>query len=93
MTKKADNDDQIFMAMALSTTIQPLLAGQPQYVQGAALADLFSLWIAGHFVPGKPDETRDYRVSIVTNWVETVWKLVPASEKELLEKMEAQGHG
>jgi hypothetical protein len=42
----------------LVAQIKPLLAGKPPEVQSAALADLLSMWIAGHIAP----------VGRVTNW-------------------------
>ena len=32
--------------------IRPLLAGRAAQMQGAVLADLLAIWIAGHIVPG-----------------------------------------
>jgi hypothetical protein len=35
-------------SQALANRIKPLLAGHSPFVQGAALAELVSLWLAGH---------------------------------------------
>lgn len=92
MTSEADIQAHVLMTDALSSAIQPLLRGHPDYVQSAVLADLMSLWLAGHFVPGNPAATLTARKELLDRWLATVWRLVPASEKELLAKMEARGH-
>jgi hypothetical protein len=33
---------------SLSEQLKPVLAGKPPYVQGAALADMLAIWLAGH---------------------------------------------
>lgn len=82
---KAQRDVGTLKALALSSVIQPLLHGHPSYIQSAALADLVSLWLAGHIVPGNPEGTQRTREGLFDDWCETVWKLVPASEKEIKE--------
>ena len=63
-------------ALALSARISALLAGCGPLIQGAALADLVSLYLAGH----RPDE----REEVLEVFVETVRKLTPASEVQIL---------
>ena len=55
--------------------IKPVLAGQPPELQGAVLADLLSLFIAGH--------APQLREEILALHIETVRQLVPASEREI----------
>lgn len=92
MTSEADRHAYTLIAQALSGAIQPLLRGHPPFVQGAVLADLVSLWLAGHIMPGDPVATLKVRKEFLEDWLATVWSLVPASEEEILAKMEAQGH-
>ena len=35
--------------MRLVNAVKPLLAGEPPGIQGAVLAELLSLWLAGHY--------------------------------------------
>ena len=39
---------------ALVKAVMPLFRGRSVQLQGAALADLLSIWLAGHVVPGIP---------------------------------------
>jgi hypothetical protein len=76
---KAERDDSVVAtakrAEALSHAIRPLLQGQGADAQGAALADLVSMWIASHH-----PELRD---GVLRAWVDVVQKLIPESEKEI----------
>jgi hypothetical protein len=45
--------------------IKPLLAGYEPEVQGAVLADLLGLWLAGHQVAGDVDATRTMRAELL----------------------------
>jgi len=62
-------------AIALSERIRPLLAGHDGAVQGAALADLVSIYIAGH----PPDQRKE----MLELLMETVRELTPLSEKQI----------
>lgn len=66
-------EDEAFAleAFALASRVKPLLAGKHPAVQGAALAELLSLWLAGH-----PAEVRE---QLLENHIDTVRKLVPAN--------------
>lgn len=78
-------------ALHLSRIIAPTLYGEPSFVQGAVLADLMSLWIAGHHVPGDPAATDEARKLFVEDWLKAVWKLVPESEKQITEQEAKNG--
>jgi hypothetical protein len=54
---KRDADE----AMALVKKIRPLLAGKDPNVQGAVLADLLAMWLAGHVQLGDPEATKRIR--------------------------------
>jgi hypothetical protein len=45
--------------------IWPLLAGHAPEVQGAALADLLAIWLAGHHVAGDEYATRSLRAELL----------------------------
>ena len=59
----------------IAARIKPLLAGHPPEVQGAALADLLSLFIAGHH-PAIRDE-------MLALHFQAVRDLIPVSEMEM----------
>jgi hypothetical protein len=87
MTKNAER---------LSRRCQRVLKGQGEATQGAVLADLVSLWLAGHMVPeeiGKAEKpfTNEFRETMLTDWLATVRALVPESEKEILSRAHPRG--
>jgi len=57
--------------------ISSALAGQPQEIQGAALADLTARWIAGHIYIGDPAETDALRETLIAMQVKTIRDLIP----------------
>jgi hypothetical protein len=59
----------------VSKRIRPLLAGHTPQVQGAVLADLVSVFIAGHH-PAMREE-------VLAMHLDLVRKLVPETEKEI----------
>jgi hypothetical protein len=61
--------------------IEPLLAGQPRQLQGAVLADLLAIWLAGHYVEGDQAATTELRAELLKHHLETVDRLVPVNEK------------
>ena len=67
----------------LSHEIRPLLHGKPQVVIGSVLAELLSLWVAGHVIPGSQAETDAYRSAVLVMLMEQVNGLIPASSREI----------
>lgn len=63
--------------IALVALIRPLLAGKDPLVQGAALADLTAIWLAGHHVAGDSAATQTVRAELLARHLEGVAKLVP----------------
>lgn len=63
------------IASRLSLRIRPILAGHHPGVQGAALADLLSVWLAGHHP--------DMREEVFRVHMELVREMIPQSEKEI----------
>lgn len=62
-------------ALAVSKDIASLLKGRDPGVQGAVLADLLSIYLAGH--------APDLREEILQMHIEAVRELVPVSEKQI----------
>jgi hypothetical protein len=65
--------------MRLVEEIKPLLAGKSAFVQGAALADLLAIFLAGHIAPGNQAATNQLREDILTMHIEKVRELVPVN--------------
>lgn len=61
--------------------IAPLLAGRPPSVQGAALADLTAIWLAGHLIESDANATRAMRKRILDGHTAKVRELVPINAK------------
>jgi hypothetical protein len=61
--------------LELSQRIKPMLAGLSPQVQGTALADLVSIFLAGH----RPD----VREEAFARWIKLVRDLLPLSEKQM----------
>ena len=68
--------------------IGPMLHGLGPKIQGAVLAHLFAMYIAGHQGPDAPE----VREEIIASWLEMVRGMVPLYEKEILANVEAGGH-
>lgn len=68
-------------AMAIAAAVKPLLAGKPPTVQGAVLAELLSLWLAGHVVPGDPAATAALRADLLARHCRVVRDLVPENAR------------
>ena len=49
----------------LEAHVFPLLKGHPPEMQGAVLADLLAIWLAGHHVAGDEDATRMMRAELL----------------------------
>lgn len=71
-------------ALALAEAIRPLLAGRAPEVQSAALADLLSIWLAGHVVPGDPDKTAELRAEQLEAHLQLVGDLLPVNFMALI---------
>jgi hypothetical protein len=71
--------------VALVTAVRPLFIGTPPEIQGAALADLVSIWLAGHVVRGDPKATKRWREQVLKVHIETVRLLVPINYQALVE--------
>jgi hypothetical protein len=61
--------------------IRPILAGQPPEIQGAVLADLLAIWLAGHHVAGDERATQALRAEMLAAHLQGVAELVPVNAK------------
>lgn len=61
--------------------IRPELAGEPPNVQGAVLADILAIWLAGHIVPGDKKATDALREDMLKTHLKQVRQLVELSHK------------
>lgn len=64
-------------AMELAQQVRLLFVGKSPDVQGAALADLLSTWLAGHVVGGDFHATADLRAALLEAHLAAVRELVP----------------
>src|SRR5262249_47615098 len=61
--------------------IRPELTGKPRNVQGAVLADVLAIWLAGHIVPGDKKATDALREDLLKTHLQQVRTLVEISHK------------
>ena len=67
-------------ALDLVEQIRPILATRDEGAQGAALAELLAVWIAGH-TAGPPGQTvHQWREELLQEHIELVRKLIVPSE-------------
>jgi hypothetical protein len=71
--------------VALVTAVRPFFIGRPKEVQGAVLADLLAIWLAGHVVRGDPTATKRWRKDILKIHLDSVRKLIPINYQALVE--------
>jgi hypothetical protein len=73
--------DDVRTILAIVKRIRPLLAGNPAEIQGAVLADLLAMWLAGHHVPGDQRATADLRREVLSVHLRALGELVPVNAK------------
>lgn len=88
----ADTSDLADRSAKLVERIKPFLRGQGGAVQSAALADLVSMWLAGHVIMEEVDSaerphTDAVREAVLNDFVALVRKLTPINEQIILEKI------
>jgi hypothetical protein len=66
---------------ALVGKIRPFLAGHAPEVQGAVLADLLAVWLAGHHTAGDADASRKFRADLLDVHCRAVRQLVEVNAK------------
>jgi hypothetical protein len=67
--------------LAIVEQIKPLLAGREPVLQSAVLAELLSLLLAGHWIPGEPAQTATMRRTILETHCTLVWELTEVNAK------------
>ena len=82
--------DDADVALKVSRAIQPFLNGLGAEIQGAVLADLLSLWLAGH-IASTPEATAALRDDILVHHIAAVCDLIPVSEQQILAKTPPAG--
>jgi hypothetical protein len=90
-TPMQDAEKDADQALDLVRDCSRLFAGKPAEVQGAALADLLALWLAGHVIVGDPKATERVRKEVLAMHLETVWNLVPINYRDRIEPKLRQG--
>ena len=63
--------------------IEPILAGRKPEIQGAILADLLAMWLAGHYVADDAVATRTMRAEMLAGHLLGVEELVTINAKML----------
>jgi hypothetical protein len=85
---KRDADEMTERAEAVARACFPLLARHGSEVQGAALGELVAIHIAGHVVPGDPEQTEAYRAKLLEEFFKLVKDLVPiVYEQHIMPRM------
>jgi hypothetical protein len=68
-------------AATIVDRIRPLLAGHDPDIQGAVLADLLAIWLAGHHVEGDKDATRKLRAELLAEHCTAVRQFTSVNAK------------
>ncbi len=63
--------------------IGDLLANNPPANQGAVIADLLAIWLAGHYIPGDADATREWREEVLNDFLALARSLIPINAQVL----------
>jgi hypothetical protein len=67
--------------LEIAEQIKPLLAARSPVLQSAVLAELLSLLLAAHWIPGNRAETVSMRKTILEMHCRLVWELVEVNSK------------
>jgi hypothetical protein len=67
--------------LEIAERIKPLLAGREPVLQSAILAELLSILLAGHWIPGEPEETATLRRTILATHCTLVLELTEVNAK------------
>lgn len=88
-----DPQEVLDLSSQIWPTVSKALAGRDPMIQGAVLADLVAIWLAGHIVPTDKDLTNKLREDLLAVHVEHVRKLIPVNEAMLMDRIEPKGSG
>jgi len=64
----------------LTQRVSLLLKGSHPMIQGAVLADLLAIWLAGHRSSDGAEATRGFREELLERHLAVVWELIPVNE-------------
>lgn len=73
-------------AAQLYDAVATILRPYHSYVQGAVLADMLAMWLAGHSLIGDRKGTREMREGLLAEHIKHVRELIPQNEKMLAER-------
>jgi hypothetical protein len=73
-----DQNDEV---LAIAKLISALLESKQPAVQGAVLAQLLAVYLAGHWIPGDPHQTLALRESILLTHCQFVRRLTQANSQ------------
>ena len=76
---RLDDPLTAYEVVELVEVMRPHLAGKSPQVQGAVLADLLAIWLAGHHVADDADATRKMRAEMLALHCQAVRQLVPVN--------------
>ena len=80
MMDNAEAGRQANQAQAIAAFCGMLLAGEEPGVIGSVLADLMSAFLVSHVIKTDAAAEAHLRTELLTQWCETVWKLVAMKE-------------
>ena len=81
MSVKDDVKEVEFIVKAASG----LLHGRSGQVQGAALADLLAMWLAGHLILGDPKKTKRLREEMIAAHLKTVRAMIEINYRDRIQ--------
>jgi len=76
MTEETEAREVMLIAARIVEFANSELAGHPSIIQGAILADLLAVWLAGHILPGDEAATDALREDMLKIHVKQVRRLV-----------------
>jgi hypothetical protein len=80
-----DVEDEVKEVQFIVKGAGALLMGKSPQVQGAALADLLAMWLAGHLILGDPKKTKRLREAMIAAHLKVVRDLVEINYRERIE--------
>jgi hypothetical protein len=80
-----DVEDEVKQVQFIVKAASALLQGKPPQVQGAALADLLAMWLAGHLILGDPKKTKRLREGMIAEHMKTVRDLIEINYRDRIE--------
>ena len=81
----SDLSKQAYEVMELVRAIRPLLSGRAAEVQGATLADLLAMWLAGHVNANDPEDSDRIREQALQMHIEAVKGLIDINYRASVE--------